>query len=224
LKPLSLIAASAIVALLMIAPAVSAATTVTVVTNQASYSGTTAVQVSGTVTPPPTSSGQAISFTVTNPAGQTYPLPNTAIVRTTDGSFSISFNTGGPYYTQGGTYTLTANFQGTTGSTTFTYTVSAGGGGITPVQYKDIIGNISALSTQLTALSQAVAALQASVTTLSGTVGTINTNVASIQSTLAGYGSGLAAAGTTQTYVLVVAVLAAITLVLELAILVRKVS
>jgi len=87
---------------------------------------------------------------------------------------------------------------------------------------------ISGLQTSLASLASAVSQLQSSV---SGLV----TSVGSIQTTVGGLGSQITAAAnnarsaadavsSTQTYVLVVAVLAAITLVLELAILVRKVS
>jgi len=83
---------------------------------------------------------------------------------------------------------------------------------------------ISNIASSLTTLSGTVSAMQTSLTGLTGTVGTINTNVAGVQSTLNSDSAGLAAAGQTQTYVLVVAVLTAITLVLVLAVLVRRLS
>jgi hypothetical protein len=109
----------------------------------------------------------------------------------------------------------------------------------------EILGNISSVSSSLAALSGAVSTLSgtvntinSAVTALTTAVGTISTDVTNIMSTvntistnvnnLSSLGSQLSSAtgtiSTTQTYVLVVAVLAAITLVLELAILVRKLS
>jgi len=96
---------------------------------------------------------------------------------------------------------------------------------------KDMQGNFSALSSAVAAVSAAVGAVNTAVggitTTLGNiqtTLGTINTNV----NNLSGLSSQLTTTSndisSTQTYVLVVAVLAAITIVLELAILVRKLS
>jgi hypothetical protein len=99
-----------------------------------------------------------------------------------------------------------------------------------PLQ-KDLAGNFTALNSAISALSTAVG-------TVGSAVGTANTGITNIQTTLGNVNtavqslSGLsdqlktATSGisSTQTYVLVVAVLAAITLVLELAILVRKLS
>ena len=83
---------------------------------------------------------------------------------------------------------------------------------------------ISSISSSLTSLSGTVAAIQSAVSGLTGTVGTINTNTQSVQSSLASITPALQQAGQTQTYVLVVAVLTAITLVLVLAVLVRRLS
>jgi prefoldin subunit 5 len=83
---------------------------------------------------------------------------------------------------------------------------------------------ISSISSSLTSLSGTVAAIQTSLSGLTGTVNTINTNMGSVQTTLNGLSGPLQQAGQTQTYVLVVAVLTAITLVLVLAVLVRRLS
>jgi len=137
---------------------------------------------------------------------------------------------------------------------TFSYSSSTGGGstGITQGQYNNIIGNITALSTAVNTLSGAVTALQNgqsaqntqltnivnSLNSLTGTVTSIqgslsgvsntlsgvSTSVSNMQTTLNGLAPALANAGQTQTYVLVVAVLTAITLVLVLAVLVRRLS
>lgn len=98
----------------------------------------------------------------------------------------------------------------------------------------DLSGNFSSLTSAIGALSTTLGTISTAVGTISTNVGTILTNIGSLTSTVSSINSQvttmsgeLPAAGTisaTQTYVLVVAVLAAITLVLELAILVRKIS
>jgi len=152
MKPLPIIAASALVLVLLVAPAFAATYTVTVATDQGSYSGTEPVHVTGSVSPSPGAS-QAVSFTVTNPSGQSYPIPP-ANINPTTGGFTTVFNTGGPYYTMSGTYTLTAQFNGTYGSTTFNYTPAPGttSGGLTPQQYKDLTGNLTQIEKSLATL------------------------------------------------------------------------
>ena len=109
--------------------------------------------------------------------------------------------------------------------------------------------NIAALQQSVASISNALQTLTNNVATLQSNVGTLQTDVANIQGTLTTISGNIAtlntavqnaqaaavaaqnaaqnannAVSSTQTYVLVVAVLAAITLVLELAILVRKLS
>jgi len=113
----------------------------------------------------------------------------------------------------------------------------------------DLKGNFTALSTGLSGLSTQLTALAGQVTTLTTNLGTVQTDVTNMQGQLTTMANNIAtlntavmtattaaqgaqtaatnannAVSSTQTYVLVVAVLAAITLVLELAILVRKLS
>lgn len=112
----------------------------------------------------------------------------------------------------------------------------------------NILGNLSALSAVVNTLSSTVNGISSTVGTISSTVGTINTAVSTISTNVGTILSNLnsltgtvstissnvntiqsqlpsaGAISTTQTYVLVVAVLAAITVVLELAVLVRKLS
>jgi hypothetical protein len=114
---------------------------------------------------------------------------------------------------------------------------------------KDMKGNATQEQTAMTSISGAIATLTTNLNTLSGSVTTLNNavtgissqvtsianQVGSINTAVQGLGTQVGNAATqakaaadavssTQTYVLVVAVLAAITLVLELAILVRKLS
>jgi hypothetical protein len=91
-----------------------------------------------------------------------------------------------------------------------------------------IVSSLNTLTGDVTTLSSSVSAIQNSLTSLSQTVGTINTNVSnlgtSVTNAVTQATNAANNASSVQTYVLVVAVLAAITLVLELAILVRKLS
>jgi len=113
----------------------------------------------------------------------------------------------------------------------------------------DLKGNFTAETTALTGLSTQLTNLANQLSTLTTNVGTIQTDVTNMQGQLTTISNNITtlntavqaaqtaatnaqtaaqnannAVSSTQTYVLVVAVLAAITLVLELAILVRKLS
>jgi hypothetical protein len=260
MRPLPLIAASALVLVLLVAPVFATSYTITVTTDMAAYSGTEAVHVSGTVSPSPGAS-QAVSFTVTNPGGTTYPLAGTANIDPTTGDFTFVFNTGGPYYTASGSYTLTAEYSGFYGSTHFSYTPAVTvTTGISMQQYNNLMGNLTMLKGEITSLQQQQAtlskdlagnssSLSSAISSLSSSVGSVSSAVTSLTSSVASITSAVGtlttnlgtvstqvttaatdatnaanAVSTTQTYVLVVAVIVAITLVLELAILVRKVS
>jgi hypothetical protein len=87
---------------------------------------------------------------------------------------------------------------------------------------------LAGIVASLSSLSQAVSGLQTSITGIGTQVGTINTNVQGLSSQVNNAATqaqnAASAVASTQTYVLVVAVLAALTVVLELAILVRKLS
>jgi len=97
---------------------------------------------------------------------------------------------------------------------------------------------LGTLSTGFSSVNTAVQGLSSSLSSIQSAVNTVSTGVTNIQSTLGSISTGLtnlgnvssqissmnSAINNNQTYVLVVAALAAITLVLELAILVRKLS
>jgi uncharacterized protein YukE len=107
---------------------------------------------------------------------------------------------------------------------------------------KDMKGNFTALSSAIGSLQSGLTTLTGDVTTIGSAVSALGTQLTNVQSTLTTINNNVQALNTpinnaatqatnaanavnsTQTYVLVVAVLAAITLVLELAILVRKLS
>ena len=88
--------------------------------------------------------------------------------------------------------------------------------------------SMATLTSDVTAIGTAVSSLGTQLTNMQGTLTTINNNVQALNTPInnaAAQATDAAnAVNSTQTYVLVVAVLVAITLVLELAILVRKLS
>ncbi len=131
---------------------------------------------------------------------------------------------------------LTLNGATTWVQTGFTVTTLANSN--TGALQKDLAGNFSALNSGISGLNSALSSLQSAVGSINTAVGGLGTTLSNIQTTLgnvntnvnnlSGLSTNLQSAtsgiNSTQTYVLVVAVLAAITLVLELAILVRKLS
>jgi hypothetical protein len=242
MKTLSTIAAVSIAVALLLVPLVTTAATGSITISSpaagASYTGSQAYTISGTVTPAPTQPDE-VGITVTNPNNQPVDR-DTATV--TNGAFSYATAVGGTSAWITGVYTITAEDSfNATGTATFMYTSTTGAsynqtkalvdilGNQTIIEHnqKDILGNLSSISSALTTLSGAVGTISTNVGTiisdissLTTTVGTINTNVMNLSSQLPSSGT----IANTQTYVLVVAVLAAITLVLELAILIRKLS
>jgi len=274
----TLIAASTalMAALLILTPALAFAATpgtITVNTNSASYSTGQSITITGSASPAPAGTPELI-VQVTGPSGVVFREP----VTVTSGSFSVpAFPAAGSDWVAG-TYTVLAGGLAgyNNGTTTFTFTTSSSctsGCGISQQQYNDIIGNITAISTQLTSMSAALqtdlagnfsilssisarlttlsndlmgnftalttalgnTATKAQLTQINGTLTAINNNVLSAESAAKAAASSAALAQTasqnassdnsnTQTYVLVVAVLAAIDLVLVLAVLIRKLS
>ncbi|MDG7025703.1 MAG: hypothetical protein JRN11_03030 [Nitrososphaerota archaeon] len=241
MKTLPAIAAVSIALVLALSPMIATAAgsiTFTSPAAGASYSGSQTYTISGTISPAPTQPDQ-VGITVKNPSGQTVDI---ASVTVSSGSFSYSTAVGGTSAWVTGTYTITAlDSYGATGTTTFSYTaptttsfnetaallqINATLNKVLANQ-QTIMSDLGTISSTLGTVSSAVGTISTNVGTilsginsLTSTVGSIQTTVNSIQSSLPS-GSAISA---TQTYVLVVAVLAAITLVLELAILVRKIS
>ena len=235
MKTLPTLAAVAIAMALVLSPMVANAAgsvTFTSPASGASYSNSQSYTISGTISPAPTQPDQ-VGLTVKNPSGQTVDV---ASVTVASGSFTYSTAVGGTAAWVSGTYTITAlDSYGATGTTTFSYTAPSGTGGINDTaldlqmnatltqvlaNQQTIMGDLSSISSALSALSTTVGNIQSGITSLTSTVGTIGNNVQTLSNQLPSAGT----ISSTQTYVLVVAVLAAITLVLELAILVRKIS
>jgi len=272
MKTLRTIAAVLVAAFLVFGPAMAFAQgeTVTVQTNASSYSGTTGIQVSGTVSPAPSVSNTAVAITTTGPAGVVD--IGEANVATSTGQFQYTIVPGSTMWVTG-TYTINATYGGPggTGSATtkFSYTSAVGvqivtvtttvttttavstatvtttvpssdAAALTSIQssLSGISTTLSVISTAITGITSSVSSLTTAVNGLTSSVNTISTGVTGITSALSPLStaitglSGLPAQVTNttnavnnnQTYVLVVAALAAITLVLELAILVRKLS
>ena len=235
MKTLPTLAAVAIAMALVLSPMVANAAgsiTFTSPASGASYSNSQSYTISGTISPAPTQPDQ-VGLTVKNPSGQTVDI---ASVTVSSGSFTYSTAVGGTAAWMSGTYTITAlDSYGATGTMTFSYTAPAGTGGINDTaldlqmnatlnqvlaNQQTIMSDLNSISSTLSALSTTVGNIQSGITSLTSTVGTISTNVQTLSNQLPSAGT----ISSTQTYVLVVAVLAAITLVLELAILVRKIS
>jgi hypothetical protein len=249
MKALPAIAAISIAAALLLVPLATTAASGSIAfsspTAGASFTGSQSYTISGTVSPAPTQADE-VGIVVTNPSGQVVDQ-DTATV--TSGAFSYATAVGGTPSWITGVYTITGTDTfGATGTTSFTYTATTGASYNTTKALIDIMGNQSIIEANqqtiigdLGTLSTAVGGINSAISTLSSAVGTISTNVGTIisdlnsltstvgqvQTTVSTLSGQLPSAGTisnTQTYVLVVAVLAAITLVLELAILVRKLS
>jgi hypothetical protein len=254
MKTLRTLAAVLLAAFLVLGPAVVfAASTVTVTTNSSTYSGTSTVGVSGTVTPAP-GPGTNVVITTKGPAGAvdtnsvpvnaglySYSFVTGGSIAWVQGTYVVNATWGGP----GGSASATTSFTystGITGQTTITVTQTTTIGvqtqTVTVNQVNPDSAQLSQISSSLTGITTTlnqVAALSSSINTaISG----IAAGVTNVQSTLTALGTNLTTLGgiggqissmnsavnNDQTYVLVVAALAAITLVLELAILVRKLS
>jgi hypothetical protein len=167
------------IALLFLAPlAVFAAGSVTITLDKATYAGTQTIHVSGTVTPAPSSSGTNIAISITGPTGGTVDA-NQFPVSASTGNYNATFVTGGTSYAINGTYTVAANYNGATASTTFVYgTPKTSGGGGNGTTTTLIISSITTIvqpgSTVVTTVVQpgvTTTVVQPGVTT------TINSNV-----------------------------------------------
>jgi hypothetical protein len=250
LKTLPTLAAVAIAMALVLSPMVASAATGSITftspASGASYSGTQSYTISGTISPAPTQADQ-VYLNVKNPSGQTVDV---ASVSVSNGAFSYSTATGGTSAWITGTYTISASDSyGATGTTTFSYTAPSSASFnetaiLLQINATDnkilanqttILSDLSKISGTLSTISGTLSTISGAITTMQGSLTSIASQVSSIANTVNGLGSQVSTAASnaqnaanavssTQTYVLVVAVLAAITLVLELAILVRKIS
>jgi hypothetical protein len=237
MKPLPAIGAGLLAAFLLLSPVVMAAGP-TISVSPSSMSGSQTITISGTTT-----ASAVVGLKVTNPSGTTVFVDNVQALST--GAFTDSFAAGGSAAWVSGIYTASATVNSVTGTTTFAYTATsraafnetawildiAHNQTIIEHNQANILGNLSAISTALASvssalrtLSTAVGNIQSSVASITSTVGTISTGVNGLSSLGTQLSSATNSISSTQTYVLVVAVLAAIALVLELAILVRKLS
>ena len=140
----------------------------------------------------------------------------------------------------GGVVTVTT----TTTSTTTVFSTTTVAAATTTVVNPDtqtlnqIATSVASMQSGFATLSSTISGLSSTLSSLQSAVNTANTGITNLGTTITGISSGLSTLGNVgnqissmntavnnnQTYVLVVAALAAITLVLELAILVRKLS
>ena len=234
MKTLPAIAAVSIALVLALSPMIATAAgsiTFTSPAAGASYSGSQTYTISGTISPAPTQPDQ-VGITVKGPSGQTVDI---ASVTVSSGSFTYSTAVGGTSAWVTGTYTITAlDSYGATGTTSFTYTAPASSSfnetkALLQINatLNQVLANQQTIMHDLSTISSAVGTISTNVGTILSGINSLTSTVNSIQSTVTSIQSSLpsgSAISATQTYVLVVAVLAAITLVLELAILVRKIS
>ncbi len=132
MKTLRTIAAVVVAFVLVFGPTVAfAATTITASPNATTYTGVATVQITGAVTPAPSSSSSSVVVTTKGPAGIVDVGP--AQVATGTGAYTYTYVTGGSTGWVSGTYTVNATwgFGGVVASTTtsYTYTAATGGGG-----------------------------------------------------------------------------------------------
>jgi hypothetical protein len=263
MKTLRTIATVLLAAFLVLGPmaAFAAGETVTVATNAQTYTGQATIQVSGTVTPAPSSAGSSVVVTTSGPMGAVD--TGEAAVAATTGTYSYVLVAGSSLWAPG-TYTVNATYGGTggTGSATTTFSY-AGAMGVsvstttTTVTSTLIVTTatvsvvtvtnsvpssdaaaLTQIQSTLSSITTTLGTISSAITALTGSVNTIQTAVTGISTQLTQVSTGIQnvsgisqqltnlnnAVNNNQTYVLVVAALAAITLVLELAILVRKLS
>jgi len=267
MKTLRTIATVLLAAFLVLGPmaAFAAGETVTVATNAQSYTGQATIQISGTVTPAPSSAGTSVVVTTTGPMGAVD--TGEAPVAATAGTYSYVLVAGSALWSSG-SYKVNATYGGPGGTgsatTTFAYAGASGVGNITvitvtftttttvttavntvtsTVTTTSAVVNpdtpqLNTIQSALTAMTSTLGTISSAVTAIQGSLTTIQTAVTGISSQLTTVSNGIQsvsgisqqltnlnnAVNNDQTYVLVVAALAAITLVLELAILVRKLS
>ncbi len=128
-----------------------------------------------------------------------------------------------------GTFTVQPASSGGSGpgtTTTVTQTVTATSSGSSPdaAALAAIQTQLSGISTTLSAVQTTVNGISTGVTGITNTLGTFSTGIGQVAGISGQLTTLTNSVNNNQTYVLVVAALAAITLVLELAILVRKLS
>ena len=168
------------------------------------------------------------------------------------GTYTVNATYGGPSGSGSATATFTYSSSGTTQSvttTTVTTTVTTAVSTATVTSTATVVNpdtaalntiqtTLGGISTTLGTLSTGFSSINQAVQGLTTSINTISTGVTGLQTSLTSISTGLTTLGNigneitsmnnavnnNQTYVLVVAALAAITLVLELAILVRKLS
>ncbi len=107
---------------------------ITVQTDKSQYCCSQTMNASGTVYPAPVGPGSNVAVEITNPSGNL--VDDNQFQVSADGIYFGTFVLGGPLYTLAGYYTVSANYNGNTASTTFYYTSSSTSLSITVVTDK----------------------------------------------------------------------------------------
>lgn len=127
MKTLRTLATVLLAAVLVLGPSVAfAASSMTLSTNASSYSGQATIQVTGTITPAPTTSNSAVIITTKGPMG-VVDIGN-APVATGTGAFAYTFVSGGSASWVPGAYVVNGTWgqSGNTASATATFTYMGG--------------------------------------------------------------------------------------------------
>jgi len=128
MKTLPILGTGLLAVLLVLGPSAAfAATTLTVVPGQSSYSDSNTISISGTVSPTPSVASNVV-LTITNPSGAIVDVSSNP-VSTTTGTYSYAVVAGGTPSWTAGTYTIKAVWgasgQSASATATFTYTPSS---------------------------------------------------------------------------------------------------
>jgi hypothetical protein len=168
-----------LMAFLFLAPlAAHAAGSVTVGTDKTYYAGAATITVSGTVSPAPGVTGTNVAITIVGPTNSQVYANQFAVGST--GSYTGTLVAGGTLWNVNGTYTVNANYNGATASSSFQYgnvtTTTSGGktGTTTTVMVTTTVVVDSAVTTTVVSNVQATTTvLQQSTVTQQATT-TVN--------------------------------------------------
>jgi hypothetical protein len=252
MKTIRTIATVILAAFMVLGPvaAYAAGATMTISTSSPTYSGSQAITITGTITPAPSIASNVVITTI-GPMGAVDITSQPVNIGT--GTFSYTFTAGGSAGWTSGTYTVNGTWgaSGNTATKTTTFIYSAGPITGPTVTTTTTVTTTSISTTTVTtavatvtiatvdaAMQSSISSLSSQVTSMQGVLNTISSGVTGLTTSLQNVAGNLQtvnnigtqlttltnAVNNNQTYVLVVAALAAITLVLELAILVRKLS
>src|SRR5579872_4199768 len=205
------------IAFLFLAPLATyaASSTVTVTTDKTFYAaGTDTIHVSGTISPAPGVSGTFVAVSISGPNGAGVVDENEFAVNSATGAFNGTFVTGGPTYATQGIYSISANYNGATGSATFQYGNTTTGGssqtGATTTVFVDSTLTVSSVVTSVTTI------VSSAVTTVSSVAQTTTTQVNDFTTTVSATGGGDSTALAIGAVGVIIAIIAAVLAVLAM--------